>query len=444
MTTISPSTARHPNAWWVGFVAGMATFVDQMALTGIGTAFVLYQASGSLTPTQVGILTGTSTIGVAVGAIAGGRLGDRFGRRIIFIITMLLVTVGATGATFMPSFTALSVSVAILGLGIGADLPVSLATISEAATDKNRAKILIFSNLLGTAGITAAIVTSTLVGGLGRVGAQILFGEIAVVGVLTLLLRLTVPESTSWKVAREEVVTGVITVRAQRRTWLDLFQPPYRRAMWTLLAYYTLTTLSVLVGGQFGTYVAVNVAKLDVQLYSAVSLLALPAAIGGALWFMKVADTRRRMPYYIAGSTGVVVSFLIPAVFGFTFVTVIASLVLVTMAGAFCYETMMKVWTQESFPVLIRSTAQGLVYFLSRVAAAVLAVVVPSLLGFDARALYVGLAVVGGAGLLIGYLGFRMNTRNEFDHEQEPDLGTDPRSATDDGTVTAVTEAGRA
>lgn len=87
--------AKHPNEWWVGFVCGMATFVDNAATTGVATAFVLYQSGGKLSGGQIGMLTAALTVGVTAGSFLGGRLGDRFGRRHVFIATMAVIILGA-------------------------------------------------------------------------------------------------------------------------------------------------------------------------------------------------------------------------------------------------------------------------------------------------------------------------------------------------------------
>ncbi len=411
------TTPKTLNLWYVAFVAGMATFVDQMAIMGFGTALVLYSSAQAINQVEVGVLTSLSTIALAAGALVGGRLGDRFGRHLIFLITMAMIVVGTAICAFFVSYIPLIIGFILFGFGVGADLPVSLATISEAADDSNRAKLLTFSNLLGTAGITAAVLTATVAGGLGILGGQIIFGLTAVVGAITFALRFTVPESDSWKAAKKEAAEGVQTVRATQSHVRELLIGKYARPMWTLLIYYTLATIAVLVSGQFGTYVAVNVAGMDIQFYSAISLIALPAALLGGIWFMKIADTSQRMPYFIAGAIGVIASYVIQVIFGFNPITIIAALALITFAGAFCYETIMKVWAQESFPVLLRSTAQGLIYFLSRVAAAILAIFTPTLLGLNPQGLYAVLAAVAAVSMVIGYLGFHKSTKTAFDDE---------------------------
>lgn len=421
MSATSVRTA--PNPWWVGFVCGMATFVDAAATTGIGVALVLFQAmtpgSPGLSVDQVGQLTGLLTAGVAIGSLVGGRLADRFGRRTIFLVTMALIIVGSITPFLGVSFGLLAPGIALVGLGVGADLPAALASISEAATDRNRGKILVFSNLLGGFGILLAVLIGIFYGSLGATGGRIMFGAFGVVGVVVLLLRLTIPESPTWLAARDERRAGVQTVRAQRGHLRDFGRQPYRRPFVTLLVYYTLTSIAISVAGSFGTFVAVNVAHIPVNEYQTWTLLAMPAAVLGAIWFMAVADTRWRMPYFVGGAIAVVGANLVPVIFGFTLPALIVSVLVSTLAGAFCFETIMKVWTQESFPTMLRSTAQGTVYAVARFATAAFNVVTPALLVLNPSAVYVVVAVIAAAGFLIGWIGFRRNVRNEFDVEAE-------------------------
>lgn len=410
-----------PNPWWVGFVCGMATFVDAAATTGIGVALVLFQSfvpgTPGLTPDQVGLLTGVLTGGVAIGSLVGGRLADRFGRRRIFLVTMSLIVLGSLTPFFGVSFGFLLPGIALIGLGVGADLPAALASISEAATDRNRGKILVFSNLLGGFGILLAVLIGITFGQLGEVGGRIMFAAFGGVGLVVLALRLTIPESADWIAARDERSNGVQTVRAERGRLRDFGRPQYRRPFVTLLVYYTLASIAISVAGSFGTFVAVNVAGIPVNEYQGWTLLAMPAAILGAVWFMAVADTRFRMNYYVIGAVAVVVANLVPVVLGFTLPALIVSVVVTTFAGAFCFETIMKVWTQESFPTMLRSTAQGTVYAVARFATAAFNVVTPALLLLNPSAVYVAVSVVAAAGFLIGWIGFRRGVTNAFDVE---------------------------
>jgi MFS transporter, SP family, inositol transporter len=79
----------------------------------------------------------------------------------------------------------------------------------------------------------------------------------------------------------------------------------------------------------------------------------------------------------------------------------------------------MKVWAQESFPTLLRSTAQGTIIAAARVFAAVLALVTPNLIDGGPRVLFGTLAAFIAIGMGAAVWGFRRGTRNEFDVEDE-------------------------
>lgn len=174
MTTSHVRSGRRPNAWWVGTIAGMASYIDAAAIVSSGIALVLYQHSIGLTEGQIGILSALLTVGIATGAILGGRLGDRFGRRRIFLLTMLLIAIGAGLLALTQGFALLAIGTAMVGLGAGGDLPVSLATISEAADDHNRGKLIGFSQILWTLGILVVMGMSTIVGGWGQLVSRVI------------------------------------------------------------------------------------------------------------------------------------------------------------------------------------------------------------------------------------------------------------------------------
>ncbi|MBN2060425.1 MAG: MFS transporter [Deltaproteobacteria bacterium] len=146
MTAVS-SDERTVNPWWIAIVCGMASYIDACAMVSSGIALVIYQSPLGLTPDQIGIMSGALTFCIAIGALFGGRLGDKYGRRSVFIITMAMIVLGAAMLTLMTSFNGLFIGTILVGLGTGADLPVSLAAIAEVATEINRGKLLGFRQM---------------------------------------------------------------------------------------------------------------------------------------------------------------------------------------------------------------------------------------------------------------------------------------------------------
>lgn len=155
----APRVGVYKHPWRVSIIAGLASFVGGAALTVNGIALVIYQQTIGLTPSEVGLLAAVVTAGWAIGALIGGRLGDVYGRRKLFILTMIIIAVGALAPTFSTNFWVLLAGLTLMGLGVGADLPVSLATIAEAAKDSNRGKMLVFTQVMWTATDLEAIPT---------------------------------------------------------------------------------------------------------------------------------------------------------------------------------------------------------------------------------------------------------------------------------------------
>ncbi|MGB4917161.1 MAG: MFS transporter [Propionicimonas sp.] len=417
MATTTAPTRKAPNPWWVGLVCGMASYIDAAAIVGTGIALVIYQHTIGLDPGQIGWLSGALTFFIAIGALVGGKLGDTFGRRSVFVVTMGVIAVGGALATVAASFPLLLVGVALIGFGTGADLPVSLATIAESSDDHNRGKIIGLSNMLWLVGIISAVAIATFFGGLGRLGGQLLFGQVAVVAALVLIARFSIPETPSWlKANGREPGTGSTPAKVSVR---ELVSGSYARPFFGLLGFYALTNLAANTQGQFTTYLWVNVVGIDVQLASLIGLLSFPVFILFGLWFMKIVDGKHRFVYFTFGAIAYAASYFIPALLGFSFATMLTYTLLNGIGGAFAFEGIMKVWTQESFPTMIRSTAQGTILAVARFAAALLASVTPMLINNGPQALFAGLGAVVTVGVLIAWLVFHKAPRNQFATDPE-------------------------
>jgi inositol transporter-like SP family MFS transporter len=426
---ITTSIFKQSNPWWVGVVCGMASYIDAATIVATGIALVIYQHTIGITADQIGVMSGTLTLCIAVGAIFGGRISDRYGRRSVFLVTMLVIIAGISLLVFSTSFPLLLTGIILAGLGTGADLPVSLSTISEAANDKNRGAIIGFSNILWTIGILSAVLIATFFGDAGRLGGQLLFAQVGVVAVIVFFCRLTIPESARWRAAQTEREQGIETIRADRTRVRDLMSAPYLVPFVALLVFYALTNVGANTGGQFGTYLAVNVAHISVATNSLIGLISFPFGIIFGLWFMKIVGGPHRMTYFVIGAISLLIGYLTPAIFGFSIATIIVMNFAMAFGGAFAFEGIMKVWTQESFPTLLRSTAQGTIIAVARVVAALLAFVTPALVSISPQGLYWALSVVVFIGLLVAWLTFRHRTGNQFREESQLESAVQTESA---------------
>ncbi|UNK60364.1 MFS transporter [Buttiauxella ferragutiae] len=413
------SIIKQTNPWYIGTVSGMASYIDSAAIVSSGTALVIYSKTIGVTAGQIGIFSGVLTLCIALGAFFGGRLGDMFGRKKVFITTMAMIVVGALLMAFGRTFPLLLLGTLLLGLATGADLPVSLATISEAATDKNRGKIIGLSNLLWAGGVSVSMAIASVVGSWGILGAQILYFHIGITGIALLILRSLIPESPLWLAAHHERLCGVKTIRAQTASFKDLFNRKYLTPFIALCLFYMLTNLAANTSGQFGAYIAVNIVGIPIETHSFWSLLMLPVCIVSGVAFMKLVDTPKRMTGFIVGAFFYTAGFVMPVLFNFAPFSWFCAMLFTSTGAGLAFEGIMKVWSQESFPTMLRSTAQGIIVAVSRLTCGLLAFVTPLLLEMGTTFLYTVLSCMAGVGMVIGWLCFHGNQRNEFNSEAD-------------------------
>lgn len=414
MSSTTVTEVHRPNPWFVGIVSGMASYIDACAIVSAGAAIVIYQAVMGFSDAQVGLASTTLTYGIAFGALLGGPISDRFGRKPVFSVTMLIIIVGSAMQVLAPSFTVLLVGCALVGLGTGADLPVSLSNIAEAATDENRGKIIGLSNILWFLGIVGAIVTASIVGNWGRLGGQILFSQVGIVALVVLVLRLPLPESPVWLKAQADKKAGIQTAQASKVSVTTLLKPPYLKPFLALMGFYSLVNIPANTGGQFTTWINVNIIGMDVAFSSRLGLMLMPLGFIWGFWFMKIVDTKWRMTYFYVGAALWVASFCIYIVFGFHVWTFIAVTIVSGIGGGFAFEGIIKVWMQERFPTLLRATAQGTILFVVRIVAGSAALLTPVLLRQSPRGAYGILASISVIGFIIAIAAFHGKQHSEF------------------------------
>ena len=214
------------------------------------------------------------TLGIAVGASVGGRLGDRFGRKPVFSVTMIGIVIAMACNIFAPGFGFLLVGAIIGGLCTGADLPVSIATIAEAGDATNRGKLVSFSQVLWMLGIIVPLALTSVIGDWGRLGGQIIFASVGVIaadrpGRSVSRCR---NRPSGCKPARSGR-RGIHTERAEHVSIRDLLRTPYLIPFIALLVFYPLVNLAANTGGQFGTYLWVNTAGATVEFAARVGLV---------------------------------------------------------------------------------------------------------------------------------------------------------------------------
>ena len=337
---------------------------------------------------------------------------------------MCFIILGSLLVVLGKAFPILLIGQILIGCGVGADLPVSLATISEAAPDGKRGKMLGFSDILWVVGILAAYGTGVLVsktiGDNVLLSGQIMYGALLLVSAIILGLRMTIPESEIWLKAREERKAGNV-VETKKSGVSALFKnKEYALPFIALIIFYIGTNVPANTLGQFSTWVAMNVIHLEVWVSSLICMLVYPARALLDIVFMKYVDTEKRMPLFYMGAGLYLAGFLMFPIFGFNMVTFILTQLLYCCGAAFAFEGILKVWMQECFPTLLRTTANGAIVFSSRLCCAAFGLFTASIIAFNVKFAFILLAVFCVLGFAAAIFAFHNKRYNTFEEEETP------------------------
>ena len=123
--------------------AGGGWALDAMDVGLISFVLVVLAEQWSLTTAERSWVVTIGFIGMAIGATLGGRLSDRFGRRTVFAATLVIYGL-ATGASALVGGLGLFLVLRFLvGLGLGAELPVASTLVSELSPTRIRGRMVV-------------------------------------------------------------------------------------------------------------------------------------------------------------------------------------------------------------------------------------------------------------------------------------------------------------
>lgn len=190
---------------WVAFIICTALVFDGYDLVIYGTVLpgLLADPSqiGAFDTVAAGLLGSWALIGVLVGSLVCGAVGDFFGRRRLMLLGIAWFSVGMFVTAFATSVTAFGALRFVTGLGLGVVIATAGATMAEFAPAGRRQ----FYNAIVYSGVPAGGVLASILGILllNDIGWRGLF----MIGALPLVLLVPIawfklPESPRWLLAR--------------------------------------------------------------------------------------------------------------------------------------------------------------------------------------------------------------------------------------------------
>jgi inositol transporter-like SP family MFS transporter len=381
-TSPAPNQPEPPvekRLWKVATLSGMASYLDAALIVSIGVNLAIYRDAYDMGVWMAGAISAIVTICIAVGSLVGGRLADVFGRRRLYNLDILCYAVGAIIITLAPDDITLLVGVLLAGLAAGADLPTSLAVVSDAAPDHARGRLIAFTQVMWMLGIIVVVFVGFALSDTGMVGARLITGHLAVAALVTWHLRSRLELATGPDPAQDEAAVKKPAAEqgvALRNVWTRAALVP----MLATFAFYVTWGLGANTMGQFTTYLLVTVSGASQSMATGINLACLPIGLLLTLAFVRIADGPRRDRMFYVATVVQIAAFAIGTLTLGAIAGFLVFYILYQLSYPFAGEANYKVWSQLTLPADTRGTTQGITYAVSRGVFAGVAFVTPALL----------------------------------------------------------------
>jgi MFS family permease len=264
--------------WMIVIGLGAVWILDGLEVTIVGSMSEALKPADTglgLTNFDIGLAGAVYVAGSCVGALFFGQLTDRYGRKKLFIVTLIVYTIATVLTAFSVNPTWYFACRFLTGLGIGGEYAAINSAIDELIPAKYRGRIDVSINgsyWIGAAAgalLTIPLLDPTVVD--PAIGWRLAFGLGAILAVTVLVVRRHVPESPRWLFIHgrekdgERIVAGIerrveaetgtklpepegtITIRQRKTISLGLIA----RTVFTLYPRRTILCFSLFVGQAF-------------------------------------------------------------------------------------------------------------------------------------------------------------------------------------------------
>lgn len=373
----------------------LTNYLDAGAIVAGASGLTLWKDYLQLSESHLGWLNAISAncLGAAIGAMAGGFLADKYGRKAIYTYNMLVYMVGVLLILTATSFPALLAGFLVTGISVGVGVPASWTYISESSETAHRGRNIGISQMAWGIGPTIILILGTLLApptqGIGSEGclfplvegvaalfgvtagpalhvfsSRLVFVSLFVVAFVAWLLQRRLDESRQWQAAKEQGASpgGAFS------SFGSLFTNGVTiRAMLFLAGMYLTWNLVSSVMGFFQQHIYETAGGLSNEYANLLSVGQWLIIIATTFVFSMVVDRVNQRWLFFTGVMFAVLAWLLVLTVG---ITSLGGLLVFTLLwglqGGISVQSFYALWASELFPARYRAAAQGVMFFAVR------------------------------------------------------------------------------
>lgn len=383
--------------WKATAAVSMSNYIDSGSIIAIATSLGFWGAKyfPGDDGTVAGLLAAFSSnaFGAAIGALIGGPLCDKYGRKFIYTYDLLLYALGGLLVTFTMNLPMLFIGFVVIGLAVGASVPAGWTYIAEFATPDLRGRHVGATQLAWSFGPFIGFGLAAALSPLGLLGSRIIFAHLVVIALVTWWIRQGLDESKAWQDSK-----GGRGAKAPSM-W-TAFRGLFNRkanitALLFLAAIYTFWNQAASQNGIFLPTILGHMGwgTLASDLFS---MLTWGIVIIATAVYMLLVDRVSYRWHFFIGGVLAIASWAV-LVFGpsTAAATAFGYALLWGLSSGPSAQAFYSVWSPELFATPYRAGAQGIVFFVVRLASGLISLVFPVILAQQNGLLKDGLILIG-------------------------------------------------
>ena len=353
--------------------------------------------SGWSTIGQNSLFMSAGFLGLFLGSLAAGFIGDRYGRRTAYQINLILFGGFSLLGAFAPNMTILTITRLGAGIGLGAEIVTGYSVVNEFAPVRRRGRWCALVSVIANCGAPMTLLLCTWI--IPRFGWRVMFVGVGILAAVLWFLRRDFPESPRWLAVHGRADEADAIVSQMERSGHD--QAPAASAVVTgshvraLLVAIVAVSATIVCQYTFTSWVPTLLVKRGINLGSSLgisTLMMLGAPVGciaGAL-----------LIDHIGRKATIVPAFVLTGAFGLLYAmqTTEVMAVIVGFLLTVCFYVLMAsvvaVYASELFPTKIRFRGVGIANAVAKLLTVAMPIVVAWVLAvMGAGAVFIGISV---------------------------------------------------